>query len=79
MKIVDAHTGRDDLKVGDTFPFFEKYLKILALDEGWLSARVCLVTFNADGTVFNPPHWTPLHVRFTHPRFFLQKVGFIPT
>lgn len=48
-------------------------LRLLEVDDHFLSARV--LVGHPDGR----QQWVPLIVRFAHPSFFLQRVGFIPT
>jgi hypothetical protein len=71
MRIIDANTGTE-VTVGQTFRNINGVHRLLAIDEGLLSARA---QFESSGQVF----WLPLRVRYTHPRFFLQKVAFIPS
>lgn len=88
MKVIDAHTGRQ-VKVGDTLPIpgdgstpelsaagigVDGYYKVLAIEPGILTARILL---SSNHPAYNG--WVPLTVRWIHPGFFLQHVGFIPS
>lgn len=76
MKIVDARTGKE-VKPGQAFnsPAGYHYL-IHELREHMFSAEVCATRASNRGIV---QYWQPLVVRYTHPKYFLQKVGFIPS
>jgi len=69
MKIIDANTGHH-VKIGEPFDNVDGTVTILQVQEGWASARAL---FNVDGR----KHWAPLTVRFMHPGFLFQKVGFV--
>ena len=71
MKVIDANTGTV-AQVGEPFENINGRLTLLKLDEGWFSAKAL---FDVNGQ----RAWVPLVVRYTHPGFFLQKVGFIPS
>ncbi len=71
MKIIDANTGIE-VKIGVPFDNVDGRLMLIEVDESLFSARA-LFTVNDTYT------WVPLVVRYTHPGFFLQKVGFIPS
>lgn len=88
VKVIDAHTGRL-VKVGDTLPIpgdgstpelsaagigVDGYYKVVAITPGILSAKILLAS---NHPAYNG--WVPLAVRWTHPRFFLQHVAFIPS
>lgn len=84
MKIIDANTGFAP-KVGDTFVNVVGRHTLLDVEEGLLSARALFrTTYRSEGgdaTLWGRTReiWIPLQVRYTHPGFFLQKVGFIPS
>jgi hypothetical protein len=71
MRIIDANTGTD-VQLGVPFENIDGRITLLKLDEGLFNAKGL---FDVNGT----KAWVPLQVRFTHPGFFLQKVGFIPS
>lgn len=71
MRIIDANTGTD-VKRGQTFTNIVGTMTLLDVDEGFFKARAL---FDLDGKQL----WVPLQVRFTHPGFFFQKIGFIPS
>jgi hypothetical protein len=71
MRIIDANTGIEPT-IGKPFKNIEGEVTILKVREGIFSAQV-LVDIN--GQRF----WTPLKVRYLHPGFPFQKVGFIPS
>lgn len=88
MKIVDAFTGRT-LQVGDVVPspggrswklldtrdaFFRVWAFVSEVpDMGSSLAGVPRVPPELG------PRWMELQVRFTHPRYFLQRVAFVPS
>ena len=69
MLIVDANTGHKP-KIGETFRNVVGRVTVLEVEEKFLSARA-LIDVNGQRS------WTPLTVRYTHPGFMFQKVGFI--
>lgn len=75
MNIIDARSGRQHLKVGDTveYPGGEGF-EILALDVGIFSG-----TIRARMLDTGEEHSTSLTVRFLHPDFPFQRVAFIET
>ena len=77
MRIIDVNTG-NEVKVGGTFYNVNGYHQLLAVDERLFTASA---TFVSQQTARHAPELVniPLQVRFTHPNFFLQKVGFIPS
>jgi hypothetical protein len=70
MRLIDANTGYEP-KAGETFKNVLGYVTILKVREGIFSAKV-LVSINGDD-----PQWWPLTVRYLHPGFPFQKVGFL--
>lgn len=73
MKLVDARSG-DPVTVGTTVQFRDGFAyRVRHVEEGWFSGRA-LVENNLEGV-----KWVPLKVRYFHPQFMFQKVGFIPT
>lgn len=56
-------------------------VELFAVEPGIFSARakVRTVTRMHDGTASVWEGWSPLQVRWTHPRFFGQHVAFIPS
>ena len=75
MKIIDANSGRE-VKVGAEFENINGRHQLLAVQERLLSAEATFVTVDEEGVQLV---MVPLQVRWTHPSFFLQKVGFIPS
>jgi hypothetical protein len=95
MKVIDARSGRelrigDTVDRGDG----EK-LTLIDIDEGLFSASAFVEWTYRDYSESRPldelahrrglaplvslRRQIPLQVRFTHPRYFLQKVAFIPS
>lgn len=73
MRIINAHLG-EEVQIGDLFsiPGLGN-ARLLKVQEGPFSATI---TYEMpDGSTRRGP----LTVRYTHPGFLLQKVGFIPT
>ena len=90
MKVIDPRNGIE-LAVGQTsrYPDGESVM-LLDVEPGLLSARarVRLVGRSALYTIDHQTQergmvtierWVPLRVRWTHPNFFLQHVGFLPS
>lgn len=72
MRIINAFDGQE-YHVGDTFPDpVVSRGRILDVEDRFFSARV-LVEW-PDGA-----RWSPLGVRFTHPKYFGRRVAFILT
>ena len=69
MKLVDANTGIEP-KIGQTFRNVLGYVTVLKVKEGIFRAKA-LVDVNGER------HWWPLTVRYLHPGFPFQKVGFL--
>jgi len=81
LRVIDARSG-DDVNVGDTV----RYPDELHEDgrrhpDWWQLVRVVDYVFWATAVVQTPRGAVrvPLTVRFTHPRFPLQRVGFFPS
>jgi hypothetical protein len=71
VRIIDANTGTE-VKVGQTFRNVDGTQTLMRVEEGLFSARAL---FTRRGQSF----WSPLVVRFMHPGFMFQKIGFIPS
>jgi hypothetical protein len=82
MKIVDAFTGRA-VSVGDVVPSpGGRPWKLLDTRDAFFRvwALVSEVPDVLDkGTGASAPRWTELQVRFTHPKYFMQRVAFVPS
>lgn len=82
MRIIDANTGAE-VKVGQTFTNIDGTHTLIKVREGLLKAEALLRTHSIGDPRFPSvplgDRWVPLVVRYTHPGFFLQKVGFIPS
>ena len=88
MKVIDARSGKE-MVIGDVVDYGNgERLKLLDVDEGLFSATAFVEHTHRDYSVHvevgKPPLVTrraqiPLHVRWTHHRFFLQHVAFIPS
>lgn len=76
MKIIDANTGTD-VQLGVPFTNINGTMVLLKVDEGLFSAKG-LFRHPCQNPEC-PDMWVPLQVRYTHPGFFLEKVGFIPS
>lgn len=76
MKVIDPRNGIE-MKVGQTseYPGGES-ITLLDVKPGWFAALARVRSVTERGT---SEFWTPLQVRWTHPRFFLQHVGFLPS
>ncbi len=71
MRIIDANTGTE-VQVGQLFNNIHGTHKLIDVEEGLFSTKAL---FSSAGKMF----WVPLQVRYTHPGFFFQKIGFIPS
>lgn len=74
MKIVDAHTGRH-VQLGDVVPSpgREHDWRLLDVYDRFFSAEILIEELR-------PPrrqYWTSLTVRFFHPSFLFQRIGFV--
>lgn len=89
MKVVDAFTGTQfevDGKIPTMFdeknaPVFRSHEgglnMVMAVEPGYWKGRI-LLRHTVRGILVKE-QWVPLDIRWTHPHFFLQHVGFIPT
>lgn len=73
MKVVNAYSG-EEVHVGDMFhvPGVGD-CKLVQVQSGPFSGRIKYA--RPDGST----RWSPLVVRYTHPSYMLQRVGFIPS
>lgn len=80
MRIIDTNTGKE-LRVGVPFTNVNGTKVITHVEEGLLSARVRYRNLGRSTHLPNriSEGWSPLHVRYTHPAFMFQKVGFFPS
>jgi hypothetical protein len=73
MRVVNSFSGQE-VHVGD---YFEVpgigAVQLLRVESGLFSARA---RYRLPG---GETRWTPLIVRYTHPSYLLQRVGFIPS
>jgi hypothetical protein len=83
VRIIDSRSGREDLKVGDVVrypistgfdgePLPAEWWQLLEVRDRWLWARVRIMTPHGEQEV-------PLAVRFMHPAFPFQRIGFFPS
>lgn len=76
MRIIDARSG-SDVAVGSMVNYGRGvWWKMLDLKKGLFTAHALIENHDADKTW---TQWVPLQIRFTHPRFFLQRIAFVPT
>lgn len=87
MKVIDTRSGKP-ITVGQTIEHGDgESVTLLEVEPGLLKARARVSTTFRDlaRAVDNPPlrviasAWVPLTVRWTHPTFFLEHVGFLPS
>lgn len=84
MKVIDARSGQE-LAIGASVSYGDgEGVTLLAVEPGILSARARVRLAYHDYSQPGEPlvtreTWTPLIVRWTHPRFFLQHVAFLPS
>jgi hypothetical protein len=73
MRIIDAYTGRE-IQPGSVVPSPE--------GSAWKLLQVRDHLFEASALIQYPgqaPRWQELAVRFTHPKYFLERVAFFPS
>lgn len=81
MRIIDANSGAD-VVVGDTFTNIDGEHTLLAVQAGIFYGKALLRTTTVAGdypTILLGERWVPLQIRYLHPNFMFQKVGFIPS
>jgi len=84
MKVIDARTGQQ-VVVNQTVDYGDgERATILAIEPGLFTARARIRMTYRDHSKPGAPlvttdTWGPLQVRWTHPRFFLEHVAFIPS
>ena len=85
MRIIDARTGAE-VKVGGTVDYGDgDGWTLLKVDEGIFRASALVrrqrpfVVRHRHGETLATDHWVPLTVRYLHPNFMFQKVGFFPS
>lgn len=82
MKIIDARSGRE-MKVGDTVRYPDgEWLRLEAVDPGLLSGKAIITSCDQNpmtGQMVTRTQEVPLAVRWFHPGFPFQHVGFIPS
>ena len=80
MKVIDARSGKE-LLIGQRVDWGSgEGIMLLDVSEGFFSAaaRVRITTDNGRGLVTQEMD-SPLVVRYLHPKFLLQRVGFLPS
>ncbi len=87
MKVIDAFTGR----VVDTMARPDPSLRASWVKSPPGSPGPCWRLLDVDDRFFRvwgliefsgserEPEWLELQVRFTHPKYFLERVAFVPT
>jgi hypothetical protein len=81
MKIIDSRSGQE-MKVGDTVRYGGgEWLRLEAVEAGLLSAGAIITSCHQDGErrLVTRVQSVPLVVRWMHPGFMFQHVGFIPS
>jgi hypothetical protein len=81
MKVIDARTGTE-LAVGTPVIYGDgEGVTLLSVEPGLLSARARIRSTYRDhaNRLVTSETWCPLAVRWTHPRYFLQHVAFLPS
>lgn len=82
MRIIDANTGAV-VKPGETFRNIDGVHTLMRVREGFFRAEALfLIRAEGDGPRYGslPRYeWVPLVVRYMHPSFLFQKIGFIPS
>lgn len=84
MRIIDARSGRDYIKVGDRIDYgapVDEEGNPTGPAEWWQLKAVHDRVITADAIVATQDgiKAVPLTVRFFHPSFFLQRVAFFPS
>ncbi len=82
MKIIDARSG-EVMTPGKTVEYGDgESVTLEEVDDRILSARALLQTVHRDpytNELVRQRQWVPLRVRFLHPAFMFQRIGFIPS
>lgn len=78
MRIIDARSGRDNLKPGDVVSYPDgEWWELVSVEDRLFSASVMVRDHDTGGG--GEAKRVPLAVRFLHPMFFLQRIGFFPS
>jgi hypothetical protein len=83
MRIIDCRSGQDHIAVGDVVkypvtngfdgePLPAEWWQLLEIRDRWLWASVRILTPHGEQIV-------PISVRFMHPAFTFQRIGFFPS
>jgi len=85
VKIVDAFTGRE-VEIGDVVPSpGGRPWKLLDVRDAFFRVWALVSEIPDMGSALAGmppelgPRWMELQVRFTHPRYFLQHIAFVPS
>lgn len=79
IRVIDARSG-DDVKIGQTVTYPEGAgWTLLGVRDQIFSATARVRSWDASFGMAPHEHDQPLAVRFLHPSFFLQRVGFFPS
>lgn len=82
MKVIDARSGQT-MKVGDVARYPDgEWLRLEAVEGGIFSGRALITSCDQNpmtGQMVTKTQYVPLVVRWLHPGFLFQHVGFLPS
>lgn len=82
MKVIDARSGQE-MQVGGVVRYPDgEWLRLDGVEPGLFSAKAVITSSNRHyetGKLVTTQQAVPLVVRFLHPGFLFQHVGFIPS
>lgn len=81
MKVIDARSG-EVLTLGVPVAWNQQeWIRLDRVEPGLLKARAVITTKEANrhGIMLRRTREVDLQVRWTHPRYFLQHVAFVPS
>ena len=82
MKVIDARSGQE-ARLGVRIDYTDgEWVKVIDVEPGLFSAAATVETCMLDyrtGQLRTMVQQVPLQVRWTHPRYFLQHVAFLPS
>ncbi len=73
MLVIDANTGQQLIE-GCNYRNVNGYFGVIKIKPGWFTASI--VIRKSGQTLFKE---IPLQVRWTHPKYFLKHVAFLPS
>jgi len=79
LRVIDARSG-DDVTIGQTVVYPEgSGWTLLSVNDRFFTATARVRSWDPSLGTAPHEHDQPLAVRFFHPAFFLQRIGFFPS